>query len=64
VKTGTRTRILAILLLLGATSLSGVTVPRTDKNAIGCQRSEVGGTPTPRGCDGGGDGCYVCVSVR
>jgi hypothetical protein len=61
VKLGTKVRILAALLLLAAAALSGTSAPGLTKNATGCWRSETGGSPGLSGCQGGGDGCYVCL---
>lgn len=58
-KTGTRMRILAALLLLGSTALSGTAGPGSAKRATGC--SLTGGSPGPDGCTGGEDGCYDCL---
>jgi hypothetical protein len=60
ITTGTRTRILAVLLLLVATTLGGMTEPRVAKNATGCSLEDES-RPSPRGCLDGSGGCYDCL---
>jgi hypothetical protein len=60
-KTGTKLRILAALLLMvAASALSGYTGPSSPKNAVGCSMRDSTGEATSTGCDFGGDGCWEC----
>ena len=60
VRTGTKTRIAVLFLLLAATALASLAGPAPFKNATGC--SFVDGTfPTPGGCVTGSGGCYECI---
>ena len=60
VRTGTRIRLLATLLLLAATALSGKAASIVDKNATGCSLYP-DSSPSNNGCRPGGDGCYDCL---
>jgi hypothetical protein len=61
VKTGTKLRILATLLLVVvATALGGSTGPGSPKNAVGCSLIDSTGAAMDDTCGSGGDGCWEC----
>jgi hypothetical protein len=61
IKTATRIRILASLLPLAATALSGWTGPIAPKNATVCSIMDRYGQASYDSClSGGGDGCWEC----
>jgi hypothetical protein len=61
VRTGTKLRILATLLLVvAATALGGSTGPGTPKNAVGCSLIDSTYMATDGSCQYGGDGCWEC----
>jgi hypothetical protein len=60
-KTGTKLRIFAALLLMvAARALSGYMGPSSPKNAVGCSIKDSTGEATANGCGSGGDGCWEC----
>jgi hypothetical protein len=59
-KTGTKLRLLAALLLLTSTTLGGRTVPLPAKDAAGCSLESTDGGPGRGGCGDGQGGCYHC----
>jgi hypothetical protein len=59
-KIGTKLRLLAALLLLTSTALSGRISPIAAKDATGCSLEDSDGGPIHGGCDDSGGGCYRC----